>query len=364
MTDWRARSLVFVAPQNDSTRVTDLKDLLRTISASCSRRRSSCQHRRACIPLHGNHQEFSCISQRFHPYCYSSSLLAGEFVRYKLSQHIHSIMIRSQSISSFGDKRKTGLLMSLRSRKSSTQDLNSLISKPKPLTQSTETLANITASTNTNVMTSKRHSVLLLSPTSGENKENTETHKVKESRRSLKIFRSRPSPSPSSEKTLASIGLEPSDTISMETLSLDPLSPLSPIKMEACEFSPNGLQEFSYIHNFEEEPASNPAKLHRTVNLADMREFVKKLDEQIVPIGNRQSLDFEAREFQVFQDKLKDHRDDLSIYLVENAMCMSFFQQRADEAMERLSRYWDEIDVEETLKLESYHLDENIYLHL
>ena len=297
-------------------------------------------------------------------------------------------MIRSQSIT-LADKRKTGLLNSLRNRKSSSKDLNGFL-KTRTLNE-----------TNTDV--NKRHSVMLMSPKekdyqhhtkeNKENKENRASYRLsykeeiksikkdenqpeivrdsisgKEksvSRRALRIFRLRVTP-PSSEKTIATAGLEPSDVVSMETLSLDPLSPNTPIniKLETSELSPLTFQEFaSYLQNFDDEP-STPSKLHRTVNIANIQDLINSMDEKILPLGNRKSLDVEANEFKQLQTQLSKQPHDLNLYLVENAMFMSFFQRSSDEAIQRLTRYWDEIDVTETFKMEKYHLDDNIYMHM
>lgn len=289
-------------------------------------------------------------------------------------------MIRSQSIMST-DKRKTGLLNSLRNRKSSSKDLNGFL-KSKSL--------NLSAELSTNVA-KKRHSVMLVSPddndfkenkenyrlsyreeTHKENRENTKIERNKDettngkdkrvSRRTLKIFRPKITP-PSSERTIATAGLEPSDLVLMETLSLDPLSPGIPVdnKMEASVLSPT-FQEFASFLDFDEP--STPSKLHRTVNLANMQDLVNSMDEKIVPLGSRKSLDVEAYEFQQLQRRLSNRSNDLRLYLVENAMVMSFFQQSADIAMQRLARHWDEIDVDETFKTEKYHADDTIYLHI
>lgn len=271
-------------------------------------------------------------------------------------------MVRSQSVSNISDKRNSGILMSLRSRKSSSKDLNAVSSKPRTLSQ-----AMATVNTNT-APTPKRHSVFVASSRYGEDKENSGVHRIEESRRALKLFRSRATPSSSKEKTLATMGLEPCDVVSMETLSLDRLSPHTPIKdnkLDTTEYSPLAFLEFaSYITGLVEEPPSSPAKLHRTVNLSNIKEFVKSMDDSIVPIGNRKSLDFEANEIRQLQDKLNNQGEDLCIYLVENALFMSFFQLAAEKAMQRLERYWDEIDADEIFKTDKYDADENIYLHL
>lgn len=288
-------------------------------------------------------------------------------------------MIRSQSVMST-DKRKTGLLNSLRNRKSSSKDLNGFL-KSKSL--------NLSAELNTNVA-NKRHSVMFVSPDDKDfNKENyrfshrevtshnesreiTKMERSKDdttngkdkrvSRRTLKMFRPRNTP-PSTERTIATAGLEPSDSVLMETLSLDPLSPEIPIdnKIETSVLSPS-FQELARFLDFDEP--STPSKLHRTVNIANMQDLLSSMDDKIVPLGSRKSLDMEAYEIQQLQRRLSNRREDLLLYLVENAMVMSFFQQSADAAMQRLARHWDEIDVDEIFKTEKYHADDSIYLHI
>lgn len=265
-------------------------------------------------------------------------------------------MIRSQSISDMVEKRKTGLFTSLRSRKLS-KDLNAAISGPRPLAQS---------SMSNKPNNPKRHSVML--GYSSLDKENIELAKIKETRRASVMLRPKTSPSPSSEKTLATLasgGLESLDAISMETLSLDLRAhPVADVKLETAEFSPFALKEFSsYLGDFvAEEKPSSPAKLHRTVNLHNMKEFIGKLDGLPVPMLNRKSLDFEANEIKQLQEKLSQQRDDVNIYLVENAMVMSFFQRAAHAAVNRDLRTWDEIDVDDTFKLDKYHADDNLYM--
>lgn len=263
-------------------------------------------------------------------------------------------MIRSQSIVDMAEKRKTGLFQSLRSRKLS-RDLNAQISTNKPLSQSLAT----------NKPVSKRHSVMMgFNPI---DKENLEVYKLRGSKRSLLMIKQVSSPSPSSEKTLATMysALELFDAVSVETLSLD-LRSHKDVKLETDEFSPFVLKEFQqYLGDYVlEEKVSTPTKLHRTVNLHNMKEFIGKLEGLPVPMLNRKSLDFEANEIKQLQEKLSKEKDDVNIHLCENAMFMTFFQQGANESIDRSTRTWDEIDTAETFKLDKYNSDENIYMHM
>lgn len=289
-------------------------------------------------------------------------------------------MIRSQSIT-FTEKRKTGILNSLRNRKSSSKDLNGFL-KSKPLNHSN--------ALNTDAAT-KRHSMVISLPDDKEYNENKENFKLsytdnntkhtgrpdargseitilkdkQVSRSSLRMFQPTLTP-PSSERTLATTGQEPCDVVLMETLSLDPLSPGNSIdvKTKLSMLTPLSFEDYvTYLGQFDDEP-STPSKLHRTVNINNLQDFLKNMDEHIIPLGNRKSLDVEAYEIQQLQRHLSNQRDDLRMYLVENAMVMKFFLQSADEEFQRLARHWDDIDTDEIFKSEKYNMDENIHMYM
>ncbi|EEQ36565.1 hypothetical protein CLUG_00688 [Clavispora lusitaniae ATCC 42720] len=265
-------------------------------------------------------------------------------------------MLRSQSVSYLSEKRKTGLFMSIRSRKSSIKDLSSIIGKPRPLSQSADTLLA------DNTVT-KRKSMFVPSSVA-ENKENPEQARsskipadLKGKRKSM-IFKSKTT-NFSSEKTLTGVNSEPSDIISVETIPID--SPLSQkTKVESLDASPIGAMDYSiYLKDFveKEEETSKPSKLHRTVNLTNFSDF--KGDARL-PMGNRLSMEVETKELEDLQRQLS-RQDNVRVSMVENAIFLSFFRDQEDAQSQIEGRYWDKLDA--CVFKEEYNSDDKMYMY-
>ncbi|KAM9916317.1 hypothetical protein OXX59_010073, partial [Metschnikowia pulcherrima] len=97
-----------------------------------------------------------------------------------------------------------------------------------------------------------------------------------------------------------------------------------------------------------------PTRIHRTTNIGDIRRFLESDD--MLPMNNRKSLEFEAHEIQMLCSRLcTQEKRDCAVKFVENAFVMTFF----DDAYEE-QRYWDEIDANDAVKGD---LDSALYDH-
>lgn len=260
-------------------------------------------------------------------------------------------MLRSQSISSFTEKKKPNFFTALRTRKLS-KDLNGVL-KARPLSQSSLLM-------NLSLNVDKRHSVLLL-PT--EDKENNVPHlrkhssasNLKDSRRNSMMVRPRIS-GPVERAPLS----PPSDNASFETDVLDrfsPYTPSAPQILDTVDFAPIYNEPFDW----DDEPCS-PSKLHRTTNMNNINDFIKSVDSLLLPICNRASLEFEANEIDLLHKKLK--LDQLELKLVENAMFLQFFEEEHRKVYQMGARFWDDIDMSDALKNEPYSEDDDLHLYI
>lgn len=270
-------------------------------------------------------------------------------------------MLRSQSISNLSEKKKSGLFLSMIGRKSSTRDLHSLTGKSRPLSQVADKPNNIS-----NI--SKRKSMFITS-TRVENKENVEFDSKRtpkeavKSLRKLDLTKSRTTSIFSSEKTLAGFNREPSDIISVDTIPMDsPLSEKTKVDYVELDTSATDLIEYpSYLSNYvekEEYAVSQPAKLHRTVNLSAYSDLMKS-DPSRLPMGNRLSMKVEAQQLEEVRKQFESQAD-VKVKFVENAIFLSFFDAEDDGS--NVARTWDHMDAE--LIKEEYNSDEKMYLYL
>lgn len=276
-------------------------------------------------------------------------------------------MIRSQSISYLSEKKKSGLFMSMIGRKSSSKDLNSLIGTPRPLSQLSETLNN-----NSNISNISKRKSMFIPSVLAENKENSDMDtrrtpkdikdsKTKANRR-LGLVKSKTTTF-SSEKTLAGFNLEPSDIISVETIPMD--SPLSQkTKVDYGDLAGAGPIEYpSYLSNYvdkEEYPVSQPAKLHRTVNLSAYSDLMNS-DPSRLPMGNRLSMKIEAQQLEEVRKHFKSQAD-VKVKFVENAIFLSFFDNDDMASNTPDARPWDQVDA--NLLNEEYDSDDKLYMYL
>lgn len=260
-------------------------------------------------------------------------------------------MLRSQSISSFTDKKKPNFFSALRTRKLS-KDLNGVL-KARPLSQ-------LALSMNLNVNAEKRHSVLLLPTEDKENnvprlRKHSSASNLKDNRRNSMMVRPRIS-GPVERVPLS----PPSDNSSCETDLLDRMSPYTP----SVPYMPDTV-DFAPIYNepfdWDDEPCS-PSKLHRTANMNNINDFIKSMDRLLLPICNRASLEFEANEIEVLHKKLKS--DKLELKLVENAMFLQFFEEEDRKELQMETRFWDDIDMTDALKSEAYSEDDDLYMYI
>lgn len=266
-------------------------------------------------------------------------------------------MIRSQSISNFGEtKKKPSFFSSLRTRKLS-KDLNSVL-KARPLSQS-----SLAMNLNVNApVASKRHSVLLVAPEDKENaptpslRKHSSASKLNESKRNSIFMRN---PTKPREKVLPIS--PPSDIVSVNSNYLERPSPFSPVgkvgteSYDTVDSAPINLQEFDKAYIYDDEPCS-PSKLRRTTNISNIHEFLSTMDDSLVPMCNRASLEFEANEIDLLQKRLTQ-AESLQLKLVENVTFLSCFGP-TDDTRER--RPWDEDDLLDAIKNDPYSDDEDI----
>lgn len=278
-------------------------------------------------------------------------------------------MLRSQSISNLNEQRKSkmGFLSSLRSRKSSSNDLHSkLISepsnmqknKPRPLSLSVSSI-NLNqkfheptdhSSYSSNVSRQRQGSI------STEDKENVSSIPRLKSRRNLQnttesrtlktrssapnlnkskrtsMFTNSVTATPvinifpdSNDNIIDESSVETPELISPETITdMNDSLYASPIHLELIddEFSDEDLQS---------------RKLHRTTNLTNINDFIRLIDDgekyqsgNYLPINNRKSLDFEKFERNKIRKSLQTNLDKecstnfiSSLNLVENAVFLS-----------------------------------------
>lgn len=130
-------------------------------------------------------------------------------------------------------------------------------------------------------------------------------------------------PSPASEVTLATISLNASDLVSVDSVGLSAFG-------EPTETL--DLDEYSCY--FETTPLP---RMTRTCNIQDLHLLAHPL---LVPMSNRMSMELETCEMK----KVESRMDQVSVGLVANTMVMKFF---ADEDMvinQRALRFWDSVD--------------------
>lgn len=275
-------------------------------------------------------------------------------------------MIRSQSISNFGEtKKKTGFFTALRTRKSS-KDLNGVLAQ-RPLSQSTLVMNLNVASGAT---ASKRHSVLLLSTDDKENIPQTSLRKhssasnLQDPRRNS-VFMRKPQNS-TREKTIAIAPSPASEIASVNSTYLERPSPFSPLGTVAADPydpvdpAPIDLQDFDKGYIYNDEPSS-PSKLRRTTNLNNIHDFVKTMDDSLLPLCNRASLEFEAKEIDVLQKRLAQ-AEALELKLVENVMFLSCFSAVSENDNQQILLWDNDDDLLDALKNDTYSDDEDMAL--
>lgn len=224
------------------------------------------------------------------------------------------------------EKRKLLLLLLLRSRKLQTF-ADPAKPKPRPL------LLSISHNSQP-----KRHLMVVMPLL--ENKENYKQKRL------LTVYKGKIQ-SPSSERTLATLSPEASDIGSLDTVSMDGVSPTLSTHDE-----PDYTAGFADYHSYlaYDEPFGRN-RLHRTTNLSNISEFMAS--DSGLPLGNRKLLEFEAREIQQLHARMfQEQEGDLTMRLVENALFMSFYEASEARRVQQSVRYWDDIDMNEL-----FHLD-------
>ncbi|KAM9934191.1 hypothetical protein OXX80_006201 [Metschnikowia pulcherrima] len=263
-------------------------------------------------------------------------------------------MIKSES-------RKSNLFTALKSRKSlkdlsaRVQKTTSLISGPFVQTQSdshsmhsaNNRAAKPLSPIDVNSAPNKRLSKVYFT---GEGQENA-------SRRHSLAWKKRSS-SPASELTLATISAMPSDLASVDSHSIDLPSPTileHEGKTETqAQINARHLQYTQYADLLDIDEPCTPTRIHRTTNIGDIRRFLESDD--MLPMNNRKSLEFEAHEIQMLCSRLcTQEKRDCAVKFVENAFVMTFFDDTYEE-----QRYWDVIDANDAVKGD---LDSALYDH-
>lgn len=201
---------------------------------------------------------------------------------------------------------------------------------------------------------------------SGASDKSGESQKTnKDSQRAKRMLKrvARVVPSPDSETTLVSADIH-NDSGSFSTVHLDIVQSVQSEDGDNDVFESDMFRDVTtYLTQFSDgEDLSSPAKLHRSVNISNMKELLANMDEHIVPLGSRKSVELEAAEIHDLQARLSTN-DDLTIRLVENVVFVSFFEDLAHASIQRNLRTWDEIDVDDTLKLDAV-VDEQEYMHM
>ncbi|GEQ71815.1 hypothetical protein JCM33374_g5501 [Metschnikowia sp. JCM 33374] len=187
----------------------------------------------------------------------------------------------------------------------------------------------------------KRSSRIFFPSSSSEGQENT-------SKRHSLTWRKRSS-SPSSELTLATLSVVPSDMTSVESLSVDLPSPTIAENEEYQdsieELDMKHLQYTQYADFLDLDEPCIPTKIHRTTNIGDIRKLIQ--NDDMLPISNRKSLEYEEHEIQMHRSRIcgEDDNSDCEVQLVENAFVMTFFSENLEPM-----RFWDDIDIHDALK--------------
>lgn len=252
-------------------------------------------------------------------------------------------------LSLVSDKRRLSLFSSLKTRKSQyfTEPAKP-ISRPRPL--------SLLISHNIN----KRHSVI---SSVLDDKENMKL------KRNLAVYNGKIQ-SPSSERTLATLSPVASDIGSLDTVSLDGISPSSSSYDKLGDPTMDYPDYLSYLSVEEAAQKADATlqpqemevhRLHRTTRLCAISEFMTS--DSVLPLGNRKSLEFEANEIQQLHAAMfQENEGDLTMRLVENTLFMSFYKASEDAATQRNVRYWDDIDVDEIFHDDDDSIEQGYYL--
>ncbi|CUM45503.1 uncharacterized protein AC631_05255 [Debaryomyces fabryi] len=314
-------------------------------------------------------------------------------------------MLRSQSISNLNEQRKSkmGFLSSLRSRKSSSNDLHSkLISepsnmqknKPRPLSLSVSSI-NLNQkfhepvdqnSYSSNVSKQRQGSISI------EDKENISVIPRLKSRRNLhntaegrtlktrssapnlnkgkrsSMFTGSVASTPminifpdSNNNIIDESSIESPEFVSPETITDNSDSLFaSPIHLELIddEFSDEDLQS---------------RKLHRTTNLTNINDFIRLIDDgekyqsvNYLPINNRKSLDFEKFERNKIRKSLQDNLDRecstnfiSNLSLVENAVFLSI--EKYQKSQSDFMNFLEDDDYINSIKNDPYDNEPDEY---
>lgn len=129
---------------------------------------------------------------------------------------------------------------------------------------------------------------------------------------------------------------------------------------------------------FENKKNKNYRRLHRTTNILNISEFIKSIDhsnEEIIPMNNRCSLEFEQKECYKIKlnllaaaEKEIDAKPLIDLHLIENVMFLSVKQREIQsqqyELASKLDSWYDQ-DYFDVLKNDPYQSDDDeLYLNL
>lgn len=252
------------------------------------------------------------------------------------------------------EHRKSGLFSSLKSRRS-LKDLSARVQKTSllisvPFTHPThDTNSMYSLQSTISSMTDPLAPLMLLDLNVPGRRQSKISADIPEHvlKRNSTVWKNRSS-SPSSEVTLATISATPSELASVDAESIELPSPTI-MEHDEKEDTPEQinarhLQYTQYADMLDLEEISMPTRIHRTTNLGDMRKFVES--DEMLPMNNRKSLEFEAQELQTQRSRIcaQDGDGDCVMLLVENAFVMTFFGGNDT------TRFWDDVDVCAVLK--------------